>query len=219
MARPKGVIRQDCSIGTSANCLKARVGANGWAGSRRRSSPRANPSHARRWLNSSDRVANSTILSATLSTNFARALRPRLRRRRLSAAHQTAFFGRDPRGERWRATRREPSRTDADRTFGGDGDCLSATRHPCRDLAARRQGNQPRRHRRPETSRSHRRALRAPEPRRALRLCHDKNSFQFLGWRRYATFPTSNGSKTKACCSGRSRTTTSTTLGARRSRW
>jgi len=54
-------------------------------------------------------------------------------------------------------------------------------------------------------------ALRAPEPGAPFAYVTTKNSFQFLGWRRYATFPTSNGSKTKACCSGRSRTTTSTT--------
>ena len=73
------------------------------------------------------------------------------------------------------------SRTDADRTSGGDGDRLSATRDPRGNLAARRQGNQPRRHRPPEASRSHRRGLARARTRRALRLCHDEKFLEVFG--------------------------------------
>ena len=49
----------------------ARAGVNGWAASRRRFFPRAIPCPAKRWRNSSDRVANSTISSPISSTNCA----------------------------------------------------------------------------------------------------------------------------------------------------
>ena len=48
--------------------------------------------------------------------------------------------------------------------FGGDGDCLSPTRHPCGNLAARRQGHQPRRHGCLKRLDLIDGALRAPEP-------------------------------------------------------
>jgi chromosome segregation and condensation protein ScpB len=44
--------------------------------------------------------------------------------------------------------------------------------------------------------------LRAPEPARPSPMSRQKSSWRFLGWRRYATFPTSNGSRTRVCCGG-----------------
>jgi hypothetical protein len=41
-------------------------------------------------------------------------------------------------------------------------------------------------------------------------MSRQKSSWRFLGWRLYATFPTSNGSRTKICCGVLSRTSTST---------
>ena len=53
-------------------------------------------------------------------------------------------------------------------------------------------------------------AMRAPEPGAPFAYVTTKNSWRFLGSRHCATFPTSNGSKTKGCCSGLNRTSTST---------
>ena len=52
--------------------------------------------------------------------------------------------------------------------------------------------------------------LRAPEPGAPFAYVTTKRSWRFLGWRRYATFPTLNRLKTKVCCGGVDRTSTST---------
>ena len=177
------------------SCRKARAGANGWVASKRRSSPRAIPCPAKRWRNWSDRVAISTILSPTSSTNCARRpyelvfvaggyqlrTKPRFRRR-------------DPRGECWRATRRGPSRTDADRTSGRHRDRLSAAGDPRGTVAARRQGNQPRRHRPAEdVSTSSTGPCARRNPARPSPMSRRRSSWRCLGWRGCATCPTSKG--------------------------
>jgi segregation and condensation protein B len=52
--------------------------------------------------------------------------------------------------------------------------------------------------------------LRAPEPGAPFAYVTTKKFLEVLGWRRCATFPTSNGLKTKVCCGGLNRTSIST---------
>jgi segregation and condensation protein B len=53
-------------------------------------------------------------------------------------------------------------------------------------------------------------ALRAPEPGAPFAYVTTKSFWRFLGWRRYATFPTLNGLKTKVCRGGLNRRSIST---------
>ena len=100
---------------------------------------------------------------------------------------------------------------DADRAPGGDGDRLSAAGDAGANLAACRQGDQPRRHRRAEASWPHRRELTRAGAGGALRLRDDeKNSSRCLGSPPCAICPILSVSKTRGSCKSPRRTSIST---------
>ena len=210
MSRPKRREQDALFDRDLADLPKARDGANGWAASRRRSSPRAIPS---------PRSAGETGRAALQSRRSDR----RHCRRTSRAALRLVFvaggyqFRTQPRFSAAIRAANAGDLRDAGLPELTPTELLAVTAIAYLQPATRAEFSRlaGKEISRDVIGRLKRLdlidgALRAPEPGAPFAYVTTKNSWRFLGSRRYATFPTSNGSRTKVCRGGLNRTSTST---------